>query len=77
MAAAIREARLFEEGGHGGAAGRPLTAGLVPPQGRRYLATGFSLHSAKVALAVNWGIATVAYLAVAGLVARLLGRPRR
>ncbi|MDQ6751527.1 MAG: hypothetical protein M3Z33_12350 [Actinomycetota bacterium] len=37
----------------------------------------FSISSAKVALAVNWGIAAVVYLAVAALIVRLLGRPRR
>jgi hypothetical protein len=37
----------------------------------------FSFHSAKVALAVNWGIAAVVYLAVAALIVRLLRRPPR
>lgn len=37
----------------------------------------FSFDSAKVALAVNWGIAAVVYLAVASLIVRLLRRPRR
>lgn len=37
----------------------------------------FSFHSAKVAIAVNWGIAAVVYLAVAALIVRLLRRPRR
>jgi uncharacterized protein YjbJ (UPF0337 family) len=32
----------------------------------------FSLHSARVALAVNWGVAAVVYLIVGGLIARLL-----
>jgi hypothetical protein len=34
----------------------------------------FSFHNANVAIAVNWGIAAVAYLFVGGLIARLLGR---
>lgn len=37
----------------------------------------FSFHSAKVAIAVNWGIAAVVYLAIAALIVRLLRRPRR
>ncbi len=37
----------------------------------------FSFHSAKVAIAVNWGIAAVIYLAIAALIVRLLRRPRR
>ncbi|MCA1681557.1 MAG: hypothetical protein LC777_22750 [Actinobacteria bacterium] len=37
----------------------------------------FSFHSAKVATAVNWGIAAVVYLAIAALIVRLLRRPRR
>ena len=37
----------------------------------------FSFHSAKVALAVNWGIAAVVYLALAALIVRLLRRARR
>ena len=36
----------------------------------------FSFHSARVALAVNWGLAAVVYLIVGGLIARLL-RSRR
>jgi uncharacterized membrane protein YraQ (UPF0718 family) len=36
----------------------------------------FSLHSARVALAVNWGIATVVYLIFGGLIARLLSSRR-
>jgi hypothetical protein len=36
----------------------------------------FSFHSARVALAVNWGIAAAIYLLASGLVARLVGRPR-
>jgi len=35
----------------------------------------FSFHRARVALAVNWGIAAVIYLFAAGLIARLVGRP--
>jgi hypothetical protein len=36
----------------------------------------FSFHSARVALAVNWGLAAVAYLIVGGLIARLLNSRR-
>ncbi len=36
----------------------------------------FSFHSARTALAVNWGIAAVVYLIVGGLIARLLGSRR-
>lgn len=39
----------------------------------------FSIHNAKVAMAVNWGIAAVVYLIVGHLIASLLARmtPRR
>ncbi len=37
----------------------------------------FSFDSAKVAIAVNWGIAAVIYLAIAALIVRLLRRARR
>jgi hypothetical protein len=37
----------------------------------------FSLHNARVAIAVNWGIAAVIYLLVGELIARLLGRAHR
>jgi hypothetical protein len=37
----------------------------------------FSFHNARVAIAVNWGIAAVVYVLVGGLIARLLRRPRR
>jgi hypothetical protein len=37
----------------------------------------FSFHNAHTAIAVNWGIAVVVYLLVAGLITRLLGRSRR
>ncbi len=37
----------------------------------------FSFHNARVAIAVNWGIAAVVYLFIGGLIARLLGRTRR
>jgi hypothetical protein len=37
----------------------------------------FSAHNARVAIAVNWGIAAVVYLFVGLLIVRLLGRPRR
>jgi hypothetical protein len=37
----------------------------------------FSFHSARVAIAVNWGIAAVVYLFVGGLIARLIGRAHR
>ena len=33
----------------------------------------FSFHNARVAIAVNWGIAAVVYLFVGGLIARLIG----
>ena len=36
----------------------------------------FSFHSARVALAVNWGLAAVIYAVVGGLIARLLGSRR-
>jgi hypothetical protein len=36
----------------------------------------FSLHSARVALAVNWGLAAVVYAVVGGLIARLLSSRR-
>jgi hypothetical protein len=36
----------------------------------------FSLHNARVALAVNWGLAAVVYLIVGGLIARLLSSRR-
>ena len=36
----------------------------------------FSFHSARVALAVNWGLAAVVYAVVGGLIARLLGSRR-
>ena len=36
----------------------------------------FSFHSARVALAVNWGIAAVVYLVVGGLIGRLLSSRR-
>ena len=36
----------------------------------------FSFHSARVALAVNWGLAAVVYLIVGGLIARLLSSRR-
>jgi hypothetical protein len=32
----------------------------------------FSFHSAKVAVAVNWGIAALVYLVVGALIARLI-----
>jgi hypothetical protein len=35
----------------------------------------FSFRRARVALAVNWGIAAVIYLFAAGLIARLISRP--
>ena len=34
----------------------------------------FSLHRARVALAVNWGIAAVAYLLAGALISSLIGR---
>jgi hypothetical protein len=37
----------------------------------------FSLHNARDAIAVNWGIAAVVYLIVGELIARLLGRAHR
>jgi uncharacterized membrane protein YdcZ (DUF606 family) len=37
----------------------------------------FSFHNARVAVAVNWGIAAVVYLFVGGLIARLLSRSHR
>jgi uncharacterized membrane protein len=37
----------------------------------------FSLHNARIAIAVNWGIAAAVYLLVGGLIARLLGRAHR
>jgi hypothetical protein len=36
----------------------------------------FSFHNARVAIAVNWGIAAVVYLLAAGLITRLIGRSR-
>jgi hypothetical protein len=36
----------------------------------------FSLHSARIALAVNWGLAAVVYAVVGGLIARLLSSRR-
>ena len=36
----------------------------------------FSFHSARTALAVNWGIAAVVYLIVGALIARLLNSRR-
>jgi hypothetical protein len=36
----------------------------------------FSFHNARVALAVNWGIAAIVYMAVGGLIARLLSSRR-
>ena len=36
----------------------------------------FSFHSARVAVAVNWGIAALVYLFIGGLIARLIGPPR-
>jgi hypothetical protein len=37
----------------------------------------FSLHNARAAIAVNWGIAALVYLIVGELIARLLGRAHR
>lgn len=37
----------------------------------------FSFHNARVAIAVNWGIAAVVYLLVGGMIARLIGRTHR
>jgi hypothetical protein len=34
----------------------------------------FSFHTARTAVAVNWGIAAVIYLLAGGLIARLIGR---
>jgi hypothetical protein len=34
----------------------------------------FSIHGAKAALAVNWGLAAVVYLIAGNLLARLIGR---
>jgi len=34
----------------------------------------FSFHHARVAVAVNWGIAAVVYLFAGGLISRLIGR---
>jgi hypothetical protein len=36
----------------------------------------FSFHSARVALAVNWGLAALVYAFVGGLIGRLLGSRR-
>jgi len=36
----------------------------------------FSFHNARVALAVNWGLAAVVYLLVGGLIVRLLSSRR-
>jgi hypothetical protein len=36
----------------------------------------FSFHSARVALAVNWGLAAVVYAVAGALIARLLGSRR-
>jgi hypothetical protein len=36
----------------------------------------FSFHSARVAVAVNWGLAAVVYAVVGGLIARLLSSRR-
>jgi hypothetical protein len=36
----------------------------------------FSFHSARAALAFNWGLAAAVYLIVGGLIARLLGSRR-
>jgi len=36
----------------------------------------FSFHNARVALAVNWGLAAVVYLIVGGLIARALSSRR-
>ena len=36
----------------------------------------FSPHNARVALAVNWGLAAIVYLIVGGLIARLLSSRR-
>ena len=39
----------------------------------------FSIHSAKLAMVVNWGLAAVVYVVVGGFIASLLARltPRR
>jgi hypothetical protein len=37
----------------------------------------FSFRNARVAIAVNWGIAAVVYLFVSGLIARLIARAHR
>jgi hypothetical protein len=37
----------------------------------------FSFHNARVAVAVNWGLAAVVYFVVGGLIARLIGRAHR
>jgi hypothetical protein len=37
----------------------------------------FSFHNARVAIAVNWGIAAVIYLFAGGLIVRLIGRAHR
>jgi hypothetical protein len=37
----------------------------------------FSFHNARVAIAVNWGIAAAVYLLIGGLIARLIGRTHR
>jgi hypothetical protein len=37
----------------------------------------FSFHNARIAVAVNWGIAAVVYLFVGGLIMRLIGRAHR
>jgi hypothetical protein len=37
----------------------------------------FSFHRARVAVAVNWGIAAVLYLFVGGLIVRLIGGTHR
>jgi hypothetical protein len=36
----------------------------------------FSFHNARLALAINWGLAAVVYLIVGGLIARLLSSRR-
>lgn len=37
----------------------------------------FSFDNARVAIAVNWGIAAVVYLLIGGLITRVLGRAHR
>ena len=37
----------------------------------------FSFHDARVAIAVNWGIAAIVYLIVGGLIVRFVGRAHR